>query len=70
MSVAPLALFSPVLPVLQRQIHAGDDFDVIDTHYFYPNVVVAVLLGCALDRPVVVTACGSDLNVIAEFAVP
>jgi teichuronic acid biosynthesis glycosyltransferase TuaC len=70
MSIAPLALFSAVLPVLQRQIRAGDDFDVIDAHYFYPDGVAAVLLGRALDRPVVVTARGSDLNVIAEFTVP
>jgi teichuronic acid biosynthesis glycosyltransferase TuaC len=70
MAVAPLALFAAVLPVLQRQIRGGDDFDVIDAHYFYPDGVAAVLLGRALDRPVVVTARGSDLNVIAEFAVP
>ena len=70
MSVAPLALFSAVLPVLRRQIRAGDDFDVIDAHYFYPDGVAAVLLGRALGRAVVVTARGSDLNVIAEFAVP
>jgi glycosyltransferase involved in cell wall biosynthesis len=70
MGIAPLALFSAVLPVLQRQIRAGHDFDLIDAHYFYPDGVAAVLLGRALDRPVVVTARGSDLNVIAEFAVP
>ncbi len=70
MGVAPLALFSAVLPVLRRQVRAGYDFDLIDAHYFYPDGVAAVLLGRALDRPVVVTARGSDLNVIAEFAVP
>jgi hypothetical protein len=70
MGVAPLALFSAVLPVLRRQVRAGCDFDLIDAHYFYPDGVAAVLLGRALDRPVVVTARGSDLNVIAEFAVP
>ena len=70
MGIAPLALFSSVLAVLWRQIRAGHDFDLIDAHYFYPDGVAAVLLGRALDRPVVVTARGSDLNVIAEFAVP
>jgi teichuronic acid biosynthesis glycosyltransferase TuaC len=70
MDVAPLALFAAVLPVLWRQLHAGDDFDVIDAHYFYPDGVAAVLLGRVLGRPVVVTARGSDLNVIARFAVP
>ena len=70
MSIAPLALFSALLPVLRRQSRAGHDFDLIDAHYFYPDGVAAVLLGRALGRPVVVTARGSDLNVIAEFAVP
>jgi len=70
MSVAPLALFSAVLPVLRRQLRQGQDFDLIDAHYFYPDGVAAVLLGRALGRPVVVTARGSDLNVIAKYAVP
>jgi len=70
MSVAPLAIFTALLPVLRRQLHEGRDFDLIDAHYFYPDGVAAVLLGRALGRPVVVTARGSDLNVIAEYAAP
>src|SRR5713101_7729380 len=70
MSIAPLALFAAVLPALRRQIREGRDFDLIDAHYFYPDGVAAVLLGRALDRPVVITARGSDLNVIATYAVP
>jgi glycosyltransferase involved in cell wall biosynthesis len=70
MSVAPLALCAAVLPLLRRQIRHGHDFDLIDAHYFYPDGVAAVLLGRALDRPVVVTARGSDLNLIAQHAVP
>jgi glycosyltransferase involved in cell wall biosynthesis len=70
MSAAPLALCAAVLPFLRRQIRGGHDFDLIDAHYFYPDGVAAVLLGRALDRPVIVTARGSDLNVIAQHAVP
>jgi len=70
MSVAPLALATAVLPFLRRQIRDGRDFDLIDAHYFYPDGVAAVLLGRALGRPVVVTARGSDLNVIAQHAIP
>ena len=70
MSVAPLAIFVALLPVLRRQLRGGRDFDLIDAHYFYPDGVAAVLLGRALGRPVVVTARGSDLNLIAEYAVP
>jgi len=70
MSVAPLAIFTALLPVLRRQLREGRDFDLIDAHYFYPDGVAAVLLGRALGRPVVVTARGSDLNIIAEYAAP
>jgi teichuronic acid biosynthesis glycosyltransferase TuaC len=70
MSVAPLAIFTALLPVLRRQLREGRNFDLIDAHYFYPDGVAAVLLGRALGRPVVVTARGSDLNIIAEYAAP
>jgi len=43
---------------------------VIDAQYFYPDGVAAVLLGRWLDRPVTITARGSDLNVIARYALP
>lgn len=70
MSSAPLALFAATLPLLRRQIRDGQDFDLIDAHYFYPDGVAAVLLGRALGRPVVITARGDDLDLIATYAVP
>jgi teichuronic acid biosynthesis glycosyltransferase TuaC len=70
MSSAPLAIVAAVLPRLRRQIRDGRDFDLIDAHYFYPDGVAAVLLGRALDRPVVITARGTDLNLIPTYAVP
>lgn len=68
-TLAPLTLFLAVLPFLRRQIRNGRDFDLLDAHYFYPDGVAAVLLGRALSRPVVVTARGSDLNIIATHAI-
>lgn len=70
MSAAPLALSAAALPLLRRQLRDGQAFDLIDAHYFYPDGVAAVLLGRALGRPVVVTARGSDLNLIAQYAIP
>jgi teichuronic acid biosynthesis glycosyltransferase TuaC len=70
MSTAPLALCAAVLPLLRRHIRDGPSFDLIDAHYFYPDGVAAVLLGRAVGRPVVVTARGSDLNLIARHAIP
>jgi glycosyltransferase involved in cell wall biosynthesis len=70
MSISPLALFAATLPLLRRQIRDGGDFALIDAHYFYPDGVAAVLLGRALGRPVVITARGSDLNILARHPVP
>lgn len=70
MSSAPIALFASILPKLRRQMRAGKDFDLIDAHYFYPDGVAAVLLGREVNRPVVVTARGTDLNLISTYAVP
>jgi len=70
MSAAPFAMFATVLPMLRRQVRHGDDFDLIDAHYFYPDGVAAVWLGRAVDRPVVVTARGDDLDLIARYTLP
>src|SRR5262249_33054154 len=67
--VAPVGLFAATLPLLRRQIRAGGDIDLIDAHYFYPDGVAAVLLGRAVGRPVVVTARGSDLNILAQHPI-
>lgn len=48
----------------------GYDFHAIDAHYFYPDGVAAVTLGQQLERPVVITARGSDVNLIAQFPRP
>jgi glycosyltransferase involved in cell wall biosynthesis len=44
--------------------------NVIDAHYFYPDGVAAAQVAERLGIPFVVTARGSDINVIAEFAKP
>ena len=63
MSSAPLALFAATLPLLRKQIKQGQDFDLIDAHYFYPDGVAAVMSDQR--RPVVVTARGDDLDLIS-----
>lgn len=70
MSLAPLLLAAAALPVARKLLRDGFDFDLIDAHYFYPDGVAAVLLGTWLHKPVVITARGSDVNLIADYAVP
>jgi teichuronic acid biosynthesis glycosyltransferase TuaC len=70
MTVAPGLLFLRALPALHRLVAQSGDFDLIDAHYFYPDGVAAVLLGVAFRKPVVITARGTDINLIPRFAVP
>jgi glycosyltransferase involved in cell wall biosynthesis len=70
MTLAPLLLALGARRAVRALLDSGFDFDVIDAHYFYPDGVAAALIGRALDKPVVVTARGSDLNVIAQYRWP
>ena len=70
MAIAPFLLAAAALPSLRRLIRQGYDFDLIDAHYFYPDGVAAALLGKYLDKPVVITARGSDVNLISQYAIP
>jgi glycosyltransferase involved in cell wall biosynthesis len=70
MTVAPALLAAATLPLLRKIIADGYDFDVLDAHYFYPDGVAAALLAKALHKPLVITARGSDVNVIADYHLP
>ena len=70
MNLAPFLLYRMLLPVLRKMQAKGTDFDLIDAHYFYPDGVAAAKLGAALGKPVVITARGSDLNVIPQHRLP
>lgn len=70
MSSAPYSMARFTRRALQRVLRDGYDFDVIDAHYFYPDGVAAVMLGRALRKPVIITARGTDLNLIPRYRVP
>ena len=55
--------------VLQHviKIQKDFDFDIIDAHYIYPDCYAAVLLGRYFNKPVIVSARGSDINQFAEI---
>jgi glycosyltransferase involved in cell wall biosynthesis len=54
----------------EQVIEEGFPFDLIDAHYVYPDGVAAAWLGRQMGKPVVVTARGTDLNVIASLPGP
>lgn len=67
MTYAVQALTRCFLKAAQALILAGEDFDVIDAHYYYPDGVAAVNVAEALSKPVVITARGTDINLIPRF---
>ena len=58
------------LGAIRRLRNEGFDFDVIDAHYYYPDGVAAALLSRLFDRPLAITARGTDLNLIPQHALP
>ncbi len=66
MNLAPVLLARGVKPLIGRMIDEGQDFDLIDAHYFYPDGVAAAALGRYFNKPVVITARGSDITLIPQ----
>lgn len=70
MNSAPHTLAHAGLTTARRLIAEGQDIDLIDSHYFYPDGVAATFIGQAIDKPVVITARGSDINLISQYDRP
>src|SRR5262245_4313980 len=67
----PLYGWMMFLSVLRtvREVKREFAFDLIDAHYVYPDGFAAVLLGAVFKKPVVVSARGSDINLLRTFPV-
>jgi glycosyltransferase involved in cell wall biosynthesis len=59
-----------MLPQIVRLLAEGQRFDAIDAHYVYPDGIAAVWLGRRFGLPVVITARGTDVNLIPRYRVP
>lgn len=70
MSAAPFLLAAGAQSSVNGMIRRGYDLDIIDAHYFYPDGVAAAILGKKLRKPVVITARGSDINLLPQYALP
>jgi glycosyltransferase involved in cell wall biosynthesis len=70
MNIAPHTLAHSGLAAARKLIANGYDFDLIDAHYFYPDGVAATMIGKALNKPVVITARGTDINLIPQYEKP
>jgi teichuronic acid biosynthesis glycosyltransferase TuaC len=70
MSAAPWLLYRAMVPQVARLLADGNRFDAIDAHYVYPDGVAAAWLGRRFGLPVVITARGTDVNLIPQYRVP
>ncbi|MDR0775284.1 MAG: glycosyltransferase family 4 protein [Azonexus sp.] len=70
MNIAPHALAHAALPVIRKIIEDGFDFDLIDAHYYYPDGIAANFIAQRLGKPFVITARGTDLNLIPRYSYP
>lgn len=66
----PWAVYRALAPKLARLLAEGGRVDLLDAHYIYPDGVAAALLARRFDLPLVITARGSDLNLIARDPLP
>jgi glycosyltransferase involved in cell wall biosynthesis len=69
MSVAPALMARALGRHVSGLLHRGK-FDLIDAHYFYPDGVAAARIARKAGRPVVITARGSDINLLANYKAP
>lgn len=69
-TLAPLTLALGARAVVRELIDEGFDFDLIDAHYYYPDGVAAALLAKWFGKPLTITARGTDLNLISQYALP
>lgn len=70
MYMTPFTIAHTARATIGRMLDEGYDFDVIDAHYFYPDGVAAALLGRYFRKPVVISALGTDINLIPRHAIP
>lgn len=70
MSVTPHFLYRAFRRAIGAMLAAGQRIDLIDAHYFYPDGVALAWVAQDLGLPFVVTARGTDLNLIPQYPGP
>lgn len=70
MSMAPFLLYAAAGRALAGMLAQDARFDAIDAHYLYPDGVAAALLARRFRLPLVMTARGSDVTQLPDYALP
>lgn len=69
-ALQPDSMARAAMPDIRGLIAAGWQPDLIDSHYLYPDGVAAAVLARRLGIPFVMTARGTDVNVLAHMPGP
>ncbi|MEM7571017.1 MAG: glycosyltransferase family 4 protein [Pseudomonadota bacterium] len=67
MNITPHLLAQATVAAAKRMVQSGFEFDLIDAHYFYPDGVAAAAIARALGKPFMITARGTDINLIPQY---
>lgn len=70
MHLAPELLYRATMGVVRRNLRDHGDVDILDAHYFYPDGVAAARIAQQLQKPLVITARGTDINLIPDYPGP
>jgi glycosyltransferase involved in cell wall biosynthesis len=62
MHLSPFFLYLSLIGHVRELVARKGDFDLIDAHVYYPDGVAAALVARTLQKPIAVTARGTDLN--------
>jgi len=70
MSATPYFLYRAMKRAIGAILASGQPIDLIDSHYFYPDGVAAAWAAREFGLPIVITARGTDLNLIPQYPLP
>ena len=70
MHLAPFTMYLGARSAVRELLRQGFKPDLIDAHYFYPDGIAAALIARDLQIPFVVTARGTDINLIPKYPIP
>lgn len=69
-NLTPFTLEHAIYKQAKKILDDGYDFDLIDGHYFYPNGVAVAKVAKRLNKPYIMTARGTDINLMPQYEKP
>ena len=70
MGMQPDMMARSGLREIESMLSRGENFDLIDAHYLYPDGVAAAIIARRVGTPLVVSARGTDVNLIGQMPRP